>query len=32
MFTQHLRQGTVAFDNLKVWNYAKTDFKDLNEE
>lgn len=32
MFTQHLRQGTVAFDNLKVWNYAKTDFKNLNEE
>jgi hypothetical protein len=32
MFTQHLRQGTVAFDNLKVWNYAKINFNDRNDE
>ena len=32
LFNMHLRHGTVAFDNLKVWNYAKTGFSDRNEE
>lgn len=32
LFNMHLRQGTIAYDNLKVWNYAKTDFSDRNEE
>lgn len=32
LFTQHIRQGTVAFDNLKVWDHARTDFTDRNEE
>jgi hypothetical protein len=25
---QHLSQGSVAIDNLRIWNYAKTDFCD----
>ena len=24
--------GTVTFDNIKIWNYAKTDFSDRNKE
>ena len=24
--------GTVTFDNIKIWNYAKTDFSDRNRE
>lgn len=24
--------GSVVFDNLKIWNYAKTDFSDRNHE
>ncbi len=28
MVVQNLHQGSVVFDNLKVWNYAKTDFSD----
>ena len=24
--------GRIAFDNLKIWNYAKTDFSDRTEE
>jgi hypothetical protein len=24
--------GSIVFDNLKVWNYAKTDFSDRNNE
>ncbi|MCB0062366.1 MAG: thrombospondin type 3 repeat-containing protein, partial [Caldilineaceae bacterium] len=27
-FNQNLTQGTIAFDNLKIWNYAKTNFAD----
>lgn len=29
---QGLTSGRVVFDNLKVWNVAKTDFSDRNEE
>lgn len=29
---QTLVNGRIAFDNLKVWNYAKTDFSDRLEE
>jgi hypothetical protein len=32
LYNQHLRQGKIAFDNLKVWDYAKTEFNDRNEE
>ena len=28
MTQHHLHQGSIAFDDLKVWNYAKTDFSD----
>lgn len=31
MYNQHLRQGSAAFDSLKVWNYAKTDFSDRDQ-
>lgn len=27
-----LGQGTIAFDNIKVWDHAKTDFSDRDEE
>jgi hypothetical protein len=27
-----LASGTVAFDNIKIWNYAKTNFSDRTEE
>jgi hypothetical protein len=29
---QGLPSGRVVFDNLKIWNYAKTDFGDRTEE
>jgi len=29
---QGLTTGRVVFDNLKIWNYAKTDFADRNNE
>lgn len=29
---QGTQTGSVVFDNLKIWSYAKTDFSDLNEE
>jgi len=32
LFNQQLRQGKVAFDNLKVWDHAKTEFNDRHEE
>jgi hypothetical protein len=32
MFNQHLRQGRVLFDNLKVWNFPKTRFDDRFQE
>jgi hypothetical protein len=32
LFNQHLRQGTIAFDNLKVWDHAKTEFNHRHEE
>ncbi len=32
LFHQGMRDGRVVYDNLKVWNYAKTDFKDRNDE
>ena len=28
LVNHHLSQGSVALDNLKIWNYAKTDFSD----
>ena len=29
---QNMTTGRVVFDNLKIWDYAKTDFSNLNEE
>ena len=29
---QDMTEGSVVFDNLKIWNYAKTDFSDRNDE
>lgn len=29
---QGLVNGRIVFDNLKIWNYAKTDFSDRNED
>ncbi len=32
IFNQHLSQGSVAVDNLKIWGFAKTDFSDRYDE
>jgi hypothetical protein len=31
-YNQHVGQGSVSFDNLKLWNYAKTEFSDRESE
>jgi hypothetical protein len=32
LFHQGLSSGRVVFDNLKIWDYAKTDFADRTDE
>ncbi len=32
MGNQHLPQGTISIDNLKIWNFSKTDFSDRFKE
>ena len=32
LFHQGMASGSVIFDNLKIWNYAKTDFGDRDSE
>lgn len=29
---QGVPSGSIAYDNIKIWNYAKTDFSDRNNE